>query len=151
MKAWYLQVRPDDSHGRSTEDAGDINQSTRGGRLFLRLSDYRLLHGGGGRCRSLLRLCSWHLFNGGGRGYSAPLRCRGLALQLHQKFFDSGGWTSASSRFPHCGPHALIAFLHGFRWRPLLKTKEDYSSTMYSNSGNSTTLLKITYFRRRGL
>jgi hypothetical protein len=151
MKAWYLQVRPDDSHGRSAEDAGDINQSTLGGRLFLRLFDYRLPHGGGGRRRSLLRPYGFHLFNGGGRGYSAHLRSKGLALQLRQKFFDSRGWTSAPSWFPHCGPHALIAFLHGLRWRPLLKKKEEYSSTMYSTSGNSTTLLKITYFRRRGL
>jgi hypothetical protein len=80
MKAWYLQIRPDDSHGRSTEDAGDINQSTLGGSFFLRLSDYRLLHGGGGRRRSFLRSCGFHLFNGGGRGYSAPLWGRGLAL-----------------------------------------------------------------------
>jgi hypothetical protein len=29
----YLQVRPDNCHGRSTEDAGDIDQSTLGGRL----------------------------------------------------------------------------------------------------------------------
>jgi hypothetical protein len=70
---------------------------------------------------------------------------------LRQDFSNGGGWTSASSRFPHCGPHALIALLHGLRWRPLLKTKEKYSSIMYSNGGNSTTLLKITYLRRRGL
>jgi hypothetical protein len=134
MKAWYLQARPDDSHGRSTEDAGDINQSTLGGRFFLRLLDYRLLYGGGGRRRRLLPPYSFHLFHGGGRRYSAPLRSRGLALQLRQDFFDSGGWISASSWFPHRGPHALIALLHGLRWRPLLKTKEEYSSTMYSNS-----------------
>jgi hypothetical protein len=151
MKAWYLQVRPDDSHGRSTEDAGDINQSTLGGRFFLRLSDYRLLYGGGGRRRSSLRPCGFHLFSGGGRGYSAPFWGRGLALQLRQKFFDSGGWTSASSRFPHCGPHALIAFLHGLCWRPLLHNKNDYSSAPYSITEYSTTLLKMTYLWRRGL
>jgi hypothetical protein len=27
----YLQVRPDNCHGRSTEDAGDVDQSTLGG------------------------------------------------------------------------------------------------------------------------
>jgi hypothetical protein len=75
----------------------------------------------------------------------------GLALQLCQEFFNSGGWTSASSRFPHRVPHALVALFDGLRWRHLLHTKEDYSSAMYSNNGYSTTLLKITYLRRRGL
>jgi hypothetical protein len=80
MKVWYLQIRPDDGHGRRTEDAGDVNQSTLGGRFFLRLLDYRPLYGGGGRRRRLLRSYGFHLFSGGGRGYSAPLRSRGLAL-----------------------------------------------------------------------
>jgi hypothetical protein len=33
-KMEYLQVRPDYCHGRSTEDAGDVDQSTLGGRLL---------------------------------------------------------------------------------------------------------------------
>jgi hypothetical protein len=70
---------------------------------------------------------------------------------LRQEFFNSGGWTSASSRFPHRVPHALVALFDGLRWWHLLHTKEDYSSAMYSNNGYSTTLLKITYLRRRGL
>jgi hypothetical protein len=151
MKAWYLQVRPDDSHGRSTEDAGNINQSTLGRRLFLRLFGYRLLHGGSGRRRRLLRPCGFHLSNGGGCGYSALLWSRGLALQLRQEFFDSGGWTSASSRFPHRVPHAFVALFDGLRWRHLLHTKDDYLSTTYSTTGYLTTLFKITYLRRRGL
>jgi hypothetical protein len=75
----------------------------------------------------------------------------GLALQLRQEFFDSGGWTSVSSRFPHRVPHALVAFFDRLRWRHLLYTKGDYSSAMYSTTGYSTTLFKITYLRRRGL
>jgi hypothetical protein len=151
MKAWYLQVRPDDSHGRSTEDAGDVNQSTLGGRFFLRLFDYRLLHGGGGRRGRLLRPCGFRLSNGGGRGYSALLWSRGLALQLRQDFSNSGGWTSVSSRFPHRVPNAFIAFFDRLRRRYLLHTTDDYSSATYSITGYSTTPLMIDYLRRRGL
>jgi hypothetical protein len=61
---------------------------------------------------------------------------------LRQKFFHSGGWTMASSLFPHCIPHALVALYDGLRWRHLLHTKEDYSSAMYLTTGYSTTLLK---------
>jgi hypothetical protein len=151
VRTWYLQVRPDDGHGRSTEDAGNINQSTLGGRLLLRPCGFCLFHDGGGRRRCLLRPRGLHLSNGGGCGYSALLWSRGLALQLRQEFFNSRGWTSASSRFPHRVPHAFVALFDRLRWRHLLYTKEDYSSAMYSNTGYSTTLLKITYLRRRGL
>jgi hypothetical protein len=78
----YLQVRPDYFHGRGTKDAGDIDQSTLGGRLLLRSYSYRLLCSNGGRRSALLRSWSHHLFNGGGYGLSAPLWSRGLALQL---------------------------------------------------------------------
>jgi hypothetical protein len=151
MKAWYLQVRPDGSNGRSTEDAGDVNQSILGGRLFLRFFGYCLLHGGSGRHRRLLRPCGFHLSNGGGCRYSALFWSRGLALQLRQEFFDGGGWASASSRFPHWVPHAFVALFDGLRWQHLLHTEDDYSSAKYSTTGYSTTLLKKTYLRRRGL
>jgi hypothetical protein len=151
MKAWYLQVRPDDSHGRSTEDAGDVNQSTLGGRFSLRLFDYRLLHGGRGRRRRFPRPCGFRLSNGGRCGYSALLWSRGLALQLRQDFFNSGGWTSASSRFPHRLPHTFVAFFDRLRWWYLLHTTDDYSSATYSITGYSTALLKTDYLRRRGL
>jgi hypothetical protein len=54
-KVEYLQVRPDYCHGRSTEDAGDIDQSTLGGRLLRRSRSYRFLHSNGGRRSALLR------------------------------------------------------------------------------------------------
>jgi hypothetical protein len=54
-KRQYLQVRPDYCHGRGTEDAGDIDKSTLGGRLLLRPRGYRLLHSSGGRRSALLR------------------------------------------------------------------------------------------------
>jgi hypothetical protein len=70
---------------------------------------------------------------------------------LRQKFFNDGGWTTTSSRFPHRIPHALVALFDGLRWRHLLHAKEYYSSAMYSNNGYSTTLLKTTNLLRRGL
>jgi hypothetical protein len=36
-KAQHLQARPDYRHGRGTEDAGNVYQSTLGGRFLLRL------------------------------------------------------------------------------------------------------------------
>jgi hypothetical protein len=54
-KMRYLQVRPDYCHGRGTKDAGDIDQSTLGGRLLLRPCGYRLLCSNGGRRSALLR------------------------------------------------------------------------------------------------
>jgi hypothetical protein len=54
-KMQYLQVRPDYCHGRGTEDAGDVDQSTLGGRLLLCPRGYRLLHSSGGRRSALLR------------------------------------------------------------------------------------------------
>jgi hypothetical protein len=53
-KMQYLQVRPDYCHGRGTEDAGDVDQSTLGGRLLLRSRGYRLLHSSGGRRSAIL-------------------------------------------------------------------------------------------------
>jgi hypothetical protein len=94
-KMQYLQVRPDYCHGRGTEDAGDVDQSTLGGRLLPRHCGYRLLCNGGRRS-ALLRPSSHHLFNGGGYGLRAPLWSRGLALQLRQDLLDSGGWTTTS-------------------------------------------------------
>jgi hypothetical protein len=64
------------------------------------------------------------LFNGGGHGYSALFWSRGLALQLRQKLFNSGGWTTTSSWFPHWVPHALVALFDGLRWRHLLHTRK---------------------------
>jgi hypothetical protein len=93
----YLQVRPDYCYGRSTEDAGDVDQCTLGGRLLRRSRGYSFLHSSGGRRSALLRSRSHHLFNGGGYGFCAPLWSRGLALQLRQDLLNSGGWTTTSS------------------------------------------------------
>jgi hypothetical protein len=92
-----------------------------------------------------------HLSNGGSCGYSALLWSRGLALQLRQKFFNSGGWTTASSRFPHCIPHTLVALFDGLCWRHLLHTRKTTRQQKYSNDGYLTTLLKTIYLLRRGL
>jgi hypothetical protein len=54
-KMQYLQVRQDYCHGRGTKDAGDIDQSTLGGRLILRPCGYCLLCSNGGRRSALLR------------------------------------------------------------------------------------------------
>jgi hypothetical protein len=54
-KMQYLQVRPDNCHGRGTEDAGNVYQSTLGGRLFLRPCGYRPLCSNGSRRSALLR------------------------------------------------------------------------------------------------
>jgi hypothetical protein len=105
----YLQARPDYRHGWSTEDAGNIYQSTLGGRSFLHLSGHCLLCSDGSRCNVLLRSCGHHLFNGGGCGLRAPLRSRGLALELRQELFNSGGWATTPSRLPHCVPLAFVA------------------------------------------
>jgi hypothetical protein len=54
-KMQYLQVRMDYCHGRGAKDAGDINQSTLGGRLLLRPCGHRLFCSNGGRRSALLR------------------------------------------------------------------------------------------------
>jgi hypothetical protein len=53
-KMQYLQVRPDYCHGRDAKDAGNVDQSTFGGRLLLRPCSYRLLCNSGRRS-ALLR------------------------------------------------------------------------------------------------
>jgi hypothetical protein len=53
-KMQYSQVRPDHCHGRGTEDAGNVYQSTLGGRLLLRPCGYRLLCSNGGRRSALV-------------------------------------------------------------------------------------------------
>jgi hypothetical protein len=65
-----------------TEDAGNVYQSTLGGRFLLRLGGHCLLCSNGSRCSALLRSSGHHLFSSGGYGLCAPLRGRGLALQL---------------------------------------------------------------------
>jgi hypothetical protein len=81
-KMQYLQDRPDYRHGRGTEDAGNVYQSTLGGCLLLHLCGRCLLYSNDSWCSALLRSCGHHLLDGGGCGFCAPLRSRGLALQL---------------------------------------------------------------------
>jgi hypothetical protein len=54
---------------------------------------------------------------------------QGLALYLHQKLFDSGGWAATPSGFPHRVPFAFIALISGLYRRQLLRSKESSSST----------------------
>jgi hypothetical protein len=150
-KMQYLQVRPDYCHSRGTKDAGDIDQSTLSGCLLLRPCGYHLLCSNGGRRSALLGSRSHHLFNGGGYGLRAPLRSRGLALQLRQELLDSGGWTTTSGWLPHCAPHAFVALLDGLRWWHLLHTRKTTHQQGYSCDGYSTTLVKTSYLLRRGL
>jgi hypothetical protein len=81
-KVQYLQAGPDYRHGRGTEDAGNVNQSTLSGHLLLRLYSRCLLYSNGSWRSALLRSYSHYLFNGGGCGSRALLTSRGLALQL---------------------------------------------------------------------
>jgi hypothetical protein len=81
----------------------------------------------------------------------APLRSRGLALQLRQELFNSGGWTTTSDRLPHCVPSAFVALLDGLHWRHLLHTRKTTHQQVYSYDGYSTTLVKTSYVLRRGL
>jgi hypothetical protein len=147
----YLQVRPDYRHGRGTEDAGNVYQSTLGGRLLLPPCGYRLLCINGGRRSALLRSCSHHLFNGGGYGLRALLWSRGLALQLRQELLDSGSWITNSDRLPHCIPSAVVALLDGLRWRHLLHTRKTTHQQGCSHDEYSTTLVKTSYLLRCGL
>jgi hypothetical protein len=134
----YLQAGQDYRHGRGTEDAGNIHQSTLGGRLLLRPCSRCLLCSNGGRRSALLRSCSHHLFNGG-----SVLPC------------GAGGWHSncakSSStvgldydfqRAPHRVPLAFVALLDGLRWWHLLHPRKTTHQQVYSLDGYSTTLVK---------
>jgi hypothetical protein len=49
------------------------------------------------------------------------LRTRRLALHLRQEFFNSGGWATTPSGFPHRVPLAFVTLLDGLRRRHLLQ------------------------------
>jgi hypothetical protein len=105
-KDQYLQARPDHRHGWGAEDTGNVDQSFLGRHLFLRLS-------------------SCYLFSGSSSRFCAPLSSRGLALQLRQKHFYSGGWAATTSSWlPHCVPIAFDALLNGVGRRHLLQSRE---------------------------
>jgi hypothetical protein len=103
------------------------------------------------RCSALLRSRGYYFFSGSGRRLCAPLRSRGLALQLRQEFFNSGGWATTPSRLPHCVPLDVIALLDGLCRRHLLHSREINRQQAYSYDGYSTTLVKTTYLLGRGL
>jgi hypothetical protein len=134
-KAQYLQARSDYRHSRGTEDAGNVHQSTLGGRLLLRLCGRCLLCSNGSRCSALLRFCGHHLFDGGGCGFCALLMSRGLVLQLRYEFFNSGGWATTPSQLPHCVSLAFVALLDGLRRRHPLHTRKISYQQAYSLTG----------------
>jgi hypothetical protein len=101
-----------------------VYQPSLGRCLFLCLCDRCLLRGDGSRCSALLRSCGHHFSNGGGCRLHAPSRSRGLALQLHQKLFNSGGWATTPSGFPHRVTHVLVALVNGLRRRHLLQARK---------------------------
>jgi hypothetical protein len=49
---------------------------------------------------------------------------QGLALQLRQELFHSGGWATTPSGFPHRVPLAFVALINGLRWRHLLQARK---------------------------
>jgi hypothetical protein len=63
-KDQHLQARPDYRHGWGAEDTGNVDQSSLGGCLLLRISSRCLFNDSSGRCNTLLSN-------------------RGLAQQLH--------------------------------------------------------------------
>jgi hypothetical protein len=76
------------------------------------------------RCSAPLRLRGHHFFSGGGCGLRAPLRSRRLALHLRQELFDSGGWATTPSEFPHRVPLAFIALINELRRRQFLQARK---------------------------
>jgi hypothetical protein len=50
------------------------------------------------RRSTLLRSRGYYFFSGSSRRLCAPLRSKGLALQLRYELLDGGSWTTSSSR-----------------------------------------------------
>jgi hypothetical protein len=100
-----------------------VYQSSLGGRLLLRLCGRCLFCSNGSRCSALLRSCGHHFFSSSGCRLRAPLRSRGLALHLCQELFNSGGWATTPSGFPHRVPLAFVALISGFSRRHLLQAR----------------------------
>jgi hypothetical protein len=73
---------------------------------------------------ALLRPCGHHSFCSSSRGFRALLMSRGLALQLLQKLFNSGGWATTPSGFPHYVPLAFIALISRLRLRHLMQERK---------------------------
>jgi hypothetical protein len=98
----------------------DVYQPSLGGRLLSRLYCRCLLYSNSGGCSALLRFCGHHFFRSSSCGLLALLTSRGLALHLRQEFFDSGGWATTPSGFPHRVPLAFVALISGLHRRQLL-------------------------------
>jgi hypothetical protein len=94
------------------------------GASLLRLCGCRLFCNNGSRCSALLFSFGHHLFSSRGCGLRAPLRSRGLALQLRQELFNSGGWATTPSGLPHRVPLAFVALISGLRRRHLLQARK---------------------------
>jgi hypothetical protein len=102
----HLQARSDHRNGRGAEDTGDVDQSRLGRRFLLRSSSRCLSSGSSGR-------------------FCAPLSNRGLALQLRQDLFYSGGWAATTpSRLPHCVPIAIVTLRNEVGRRHLLQARK---------------------------
>jgi hypothetical protein len=115
------------------------------GRLLLRLCGRCLFCSNSSRCSALLRFCGHHLFRSSSCGLRAPLRSRGLALHLRQEFFNSGGWATTPSGFPHRIPLAFVSLINGFRRRQLLQARKLLHQQVNSRHKCSTTLLETAY------
>jgi hypothetical protein len=90
----------------------------------LRLCGRCFLCSNSSRRSALLHFRGHHFFCSGGGGLRAPLRSRGLALHLRQELFDSGGWATTPSGFPHRVPLTFVALINGLRRRQFLQSKE---------------------------
>jgi hypothetical protein len=123
------------------------HQSSLGGRLFLRLCGRCLLRSNSSGCSALLRLCGNHFFRSSSCGLRALLTSRGLALHLRQELFDSGGWATTPSRFPHRAPLAFVALLNGLRRRYILQARKFFVS---KRTRATSTLLHYTRWLTSG-
>jgi hypothetical protein len=78
-------------------------------------------------------------------GSVALLTSRGLALHLRQEHFNSGGWATTPSGFPHRVPLAFVALISGLRGRHLLQARKVHRQQVDSRHEYSTTLLKMAH------
>jgi hypothetical protein len=150
-KMQYLQVRLDYCHGRSTEDAGDVDQSSSAGAS----SCAPAATASSATAASAVLSCAPEAITSStaaATGSVLPCGAGGLALQLRQELLDSGGWTTTSSWLPHYVPHAFVALFDGLRWQHLLHTRKTTRQEKGTRTtGYLTTLVKTTYLLRRGL
>jgi hypothetical protein len=76
---------------------------------------------------------------------------QGLALHLRQELFDSGGWATTPSGFPHRVPLAFVALISGLRRRHLLQARKVHRQQANLSHEYPTTLLKMAHLWGRAL